>query len=88
MKLWKIPHMIDSGKCAGTTFQQKGWDVYCKIGGYITKSWFTSPPTKLIADRIYLIERGYIKISTDKRLMEFKRLWEELFAEKESEGES
>ena len=78
MNMWKRPHMIDSGKCDGTTFQQKGWDVYCEIGGYTMKSWFTSPPKTLIADRIYLIERGFVKITTDKRLEKFKRLWEEL----------
>lgn len=71
--------MIESGKCDGTTYQQKGWDVFCKIGECTMENWFTSPPQYLIADKIYLMQKGYIKITTDKRLSQFKKLWEELF---------
>lgn len=75
MKLWKQRHLING-------IEPNGWFVYCQIGERIMKSWWSSPNKHYCGDMQYLMDRGYGKVNTDKRVDKFRELWNVLWEDK------
>lgn len=63
--------------------KENGYIIYMNIGGVTQKSWWSNPPDDINhVDMGYLQDRGYYKITTEKRLKEFKEAWKKLWEKK------
>jgi len=71
MKLWASKNSDD---------KSNGMFIYCNIGKHTLRSYWTSPPKKLIADHQYLKGR-YEFINTKQRAKKFVELYNVLFWE-------